>query len=118
LASLKLAKPTSSLLSWLFAAGSAGRLIPNCFVWNGEHGCGSRLACHGRADPDAAAPASPIGWLYAIAGLAGPAGMVATVAFGVGLALHWGSLPAAAVCVLLRFCPTFRSEQSGTGATF
>jgi hypothetical protein len=36
-------------------------------------------------------------------GLAGPAGMVATVAFGVGLALHWGSLPAAAVCVLLRF---------------
>jgi hypothetical protein len=44
--------------------------------------------------------------------------MVATVAFGVGLALHWGSLPAAAVCVLLRFHPTFRSEQSGTGATF
>jgi hypothetical protein len=51
-------------------------------------------------------------------GLAGPAGMVATVAFGVGLALHWGSLPAAAVCVLLRFRPTFRSEQGGTGATF
>jgi hypothetical protein len=51
-------------------------------------------------------------------GLAGPAGMVATVAFGVGLALHWGSLPAAAVCVLLRFRPTFHSEQSGTGATF
>jgi hypothetical protein len=36
-------------------------------------------------------------------GLAGAAGMVATVAFGVGLVLHWGSLPAAAVCVLLRF---------------
>jgi hypothetical protein len=50
-------------------------------------------------------------------GLAGPAGMVATVAFGVGLALHWGSLPAAAVCVLVRFRPTFRSKQSGTGAT-
>ena len=35
--------------------------------------------------------------------LAGPAGTVALVTFGVGLVLHWGSLPAAAVCVLLRF---------------
>ena len=29
-----------------------------------------------------------------------------------------GVLVAAAVCVLVRFRPTFRSEQSGTGATF
>jgi hypothetical protein len=36
-------------------------------------------------------------------GLAGPAGKVATVLTIVGLLLHWLSLPAAAVCVVLRF---------------
>jgi hypothetical protein len=36
-------------------------------------------------------------------GLAGMAGTMATVVGAVDVALHWGSLPAAAVCVLLRF---------------
>jgi hypothetical protein len=36
-------------------------------------------------------------------GLAGPAGKVAEVLVVVGLLLHWLSLPAAAVCVVLRF---------------
>jgi hypothetical protein len=36
-------------------------------------------------------------------GLAGPAGTVAGVVSLIGVLLHWGSLPAAAVCVLLRF---------------
>jgi hypothetical protein len=36
-------------------------------------------------------------------GLAGLAGTVASVVGLIGVALHWGSLPAAAVCVLLRF---------------
>ena len=36
-------------------------------------------------------------------GLAGPAGTVATVVAVIGVLLHWASLPAAAVCVLLRF---------------
>ena len=36
----------------------------------------------------------------------GPAGLPGTIAMAVGavgVVLHWGSLPAAAVCVLLRF---------------
>jgi hypothetical protein len=36
-------------------------------------------------------------------GLAGTAGTVALVVFLIGVLLHWASLPAAAVCVLLRF---------------
>jgi hypothetical protein len=36
-------------------------------------------------------------------GLAGPAATVATVVHGLGTVLFWGSLPAAAVCVVLRF---------------
>jgi hypothetical protein len=36
-------------------------------------------------------------------GLAGPAGKVAAVLATVGILLHWLSLPAAAVCVVLRF---------------
>ncbi len=36
-------------------------------------------------------------------GLAGTAGTVALVLFLIGVLLHWASLPAAAVCVLLRF---------------
>src|SRR5262245_1904841 len=35
--------------------------------------------------------------------LAGPAATVATVVYGIGTALFWGSLPAAAVSVVLRF---------------
>jgi hypothetical protein len=36
-------------------------------------------------------------------GLAGPAGTVAAALAILGVLLHWGSLPAAAVCVVLRF---------------
>jgi len=36
-------------------------------------------------------------------GLPGPAGTVAAVAAVTGVLLHWASLPAAAVCVVLRF---------------
>jgi hypothetical protein len=36
-------------------------------------------------------------------GLAGPAGAVAGLLSLIGVVLHWGSLPAAAVCVVLRF---------------
>jgi hypothetical protein len=36
-------------------------------------------------------------------GLPGPAGAVAAVATLIGVLLHWASLPAAAVCVVLRF---------------
>ncbi len=36
-------------------------------------------------------------------GLPGPAGAVAAVAAVIGILLHWASLPAAAVCVVLRF---------------
>jgi hypothetical protein len=36
-------------------------------------------------------------------GLSGVAGRVAAVALNIGIALHWASLPAAAVCVVLRF---------------
>jgi hypothetical protein len=36
-------------------------------------------------------------------GLAGTAGTVARVLFLIGVLMHWASLPAAAVCVLLRF---------------
>jgi hypothetical protein len=44
-------------------------------------------------------------------GLAGPAGTVAIVIGAVGVALHWGSLPAAAVCVLLRFRASRGAER-------
>jgi hypothetical protein len=36
-------------------------------------------------------------------GLAGPAGKVAAALTGIGLVLHWASLPPAAACVVLRF---------------
>jgi hypothetical protein len=36
-------------------------------------------------------------------GLVGTAGTIAGVLSGIGVLLHWGSLPAAAVCVVLRF---------------
>jgi hypothetical protein len=36
-------------------------------------------------------------------GLSGVAGRVAAVVLNIGLVLHWASLPAAAVCVVLRF---------------
>jgi hypothetical protein len=44
-------------------------------------------------------------------GLAGPAGTVAKALSVVGVLLHWASLPAAAVCVLLRFRASRGTER-------